>query len=628
MSVPASQTAVVLLLCGAIVAGPIALGATGPWVRLAVEAAMALAAVLWAASSRPRPAIALLPILIAAAIAIQLVPLPDGLASTIAPVSAAAWKIAHAGLGRTWHCITVDPAATAAGIRRLLLAAATLAVVADLARHPAHRKFLGAALSAVCLVIWGLGLLFPFDKSLVLLGFIDCKGPIEAEFWRTPLVPPIATNGSGVINWVTVAGQRYAMPSWIGADGFGPYIYGNHFAGAICLTLPVALGGWLAFSRSRLPDVARHAVVAIAFAAGLWTVGFMATSRAGGAALLLAALVFGSLTIRSGWLRFGFRAATAAYGICLLALVIAMYGPFGGFEGLLPADLRPRVGALLNDGRVVAGRVATRMFFASPLLGSGLGTYGELFDRFLRSDLLLGYAHNDYAQWLAETGLVGGLLAAPFLVLLAARYRSWIRAPGGEADPLGAGLWAAVTGIGVHTAFDWNLHLPANALLACVVFGMAAASGVSPSTRTARPNAKPQPQGERWPGLVLAAACLLALVFLGRDAVSNVVQRQLREAIVASRLAATDPKRTSASPALEAAIAAGERMAVWDPWNGSLAILVGQAYLHASAEQQPIDEASADAAAADRWFLAARRCCAACRGLPEPLAAPTSPVGK
>jgi hypothetical protein len=79
---------------------------------------------------------------------------------------------------------------------------------------------------------------------------------------------------------------------------------------------------------------------------------------------------------------------------------------------------------------------------------------------------------------------------------------------------------------------------------------------------------------------------------------------------------------------LEAAIAAGERIAVWDPWNGSLAILVGQAYLHASAEPQPIDEASADAAAADRWFLAARRRCAACRGLPEPLATPTSPVGK
>jgi prepilin signal peptidase PulO-like enzyme (type II secretory pathway) len=38
-------------------------------VRLAVEAAMALAAVLWAASSRPRPAIAFLPILIAAAVA-------------------------------------------------------------------------------------------------------------------------------------------------------------------------------------------------------------------------------------------------------------------------------------------------------------------------------------------------------------------------------------------------------------------------------------------------------------------------------------------------------------------------------------------------------------------------------
>lgn len=607
------------LLAAACVAAPLALGATAAWPRLATETAMGLAVALWALTG-PRGAWnTLLPLAVSAVLAVQLLALPDRLLAAVSPVSAAAWKVASPEAGGVWGRITVDPAATAAGIRRLLLAAATVAAVADLGRQRPLRRLLCGSLCVTSVAIWILGLAFPFDrKDLTLLGFIDCTGPIAAEFWKTPIEPPIATNGSGNLEWVTVGQQRYQSPTWIAADGFGPYLYSNHFAGAMILTVPALLGAWLVWSRRRLPNAARHLAVAVVSAAALWTVGVMATSRAGGAALVLAALVFGSLTFERLWLRRTASALTVMYALLVVALTIAVYAGVTGIERLFPEALQPRVAALLSDSRSLASRAALRMFAAAPLFGSGLGTFGELFTRFLRSDFLLNYAHNDYAQWLAETGLLGVGIAIGWATVLGRRCRSWWLGvlARRQGDPLTAGLWAALAGISVHTAYDWNLHIPANALLACVVAGLAVAAGtVDRSSHAALSSQKPRPWPALLPGFALGLACMLAVALLARDAASDAVQRELRKAIVAARIQALDPAAAPAAPLLRRAAAAGEHMTRWDPANGSLAVLIGLARLHLSAT--PDADASAERATAREWFAIAQRYCAACRGLPE-----------
>ena len=612
-----AETAAATVLCAGAVGGPITLGATGPWPRLAVEAALALAIALWALA-RPRgPRTALMPLALTALICLQLLPLPDSLLGVVAPVANAAWKVAHAGLGQRWATISVDPAATATAIWRMFLILCTLAVVTDLSRHAWCRRAFTIALGLACVSIWVLGILFPFDKSLVLLGFLDCRGPIEAEFWKTPLVPPIATNGSGNLDWVTVAGQRYATATWIAADGFGPYIYANHFAGAMCLTLPTLLGGALAIARNRLPAVVRTGLASIVFAAALWTVGVMATSRAGAGALLLGALVFASLILEAGWPRTVARTLAALCGLSLVAFMLAMYGAFSGIEKLFPVEIQPRIVALLSDGRTVAGRVAFRMFAASPLLGGGLGTFGELFPRFLRGDALLAYAHNDYAQWLAETGLVGAGIASAIVWQLLKGFIGFFKADDHRDRALLAGPWAGLAALSVHSFFDWNLHIPANALLACIVAGLAGASEGGDSQPIVAKAGLKGALSRRWPGFVLATVCLFAVVVLIRDAMSETTQRRLREAIVAARLQATAATQAPAGPVLRAAIDAGEQMARWDSRNAQLAVLIGQALLHLSAEQQPIDDASSQRAAADRWFATARANCAVCQGLPD-----------
>jgi len=108
-----------------------------------------------------------------------------------------------------------------------------------------------------------------------------------------------------------------------------------------------------------------------------------------------------------------------------------------------------------------------KMVRAHPFTGSGLGAFNSVFPNYARHDGMykVDYAHNDYLQALADGGVVAGLLALAFIALLG---RSVWRATRAD-DPLEAGL-ALASGAGlfallVHSAFDFNLQIPSNALL-------------------------------------------------------------------------------------------------------------------------------------------------------------------
>ena len=78
----------------------------------------------------------------------------------------------------------------------------------------------------------------------------------------------------------------------------------------------------------------------------------------------------------------------------------------------------------------------------------------------------MNHAHNDYLEGLAETGLLGGLCCLWFLGALLLNALKSMAAPDvsiGSALNL-SGL-VACCGILVHSLVDFNLHIPANALL-------------------------------------------------------------------------------------------------------------------------------------------------------------------
>ena len=109
--------------------------------------------------------------------------------------------------------------------------------------------------------------------------------------------------------------------------------------------------------------------------------------------------------------------------------------------------------------------------------GSGLGSYASVFPAFQPVGVhgFIEHAHNDYVQLLMECGLLAialGLLALALIARQVARLVRRARRMGLDA----AGLLQASCGLGLlavllHSWVDFNLRIPANAMLAVFLLG-------------------------------------------------------------------------------------------------------------------------------------------------------------
>src|SRR6185437_4176299 len=109
-----------------------------------------------------------------------------------------------------------------------------------------------------------------------------------------------------------------------------------------------------------------------------------------------------------------------------------------------------------------------RIFLSHPIAGTGIGTLQEVFPRYasVYDGLIVNHSHNDFAEALAETGLIGGTCALWFLILLF--WRGW-KAIASERDAVNlayhCGAMVACLGLLVHGSVDFNFHIPSNALI-------------------------------------------------------------------------------------------------------------------------------------------------------------------
>jgi O-antigen ligase len=125
---------------------------------------------------------------------------------------------------------------------------------------------------------------------------------------------------------------------------------------------------------------------------------------------------------------------------------------------------------------------ALRMWRDHPLLGVGLGDFETAYPRYqsLPSDLWIDHAHNDYAEAVAETGLVGALLILSALALfLRLAFRDWGHPFRSQASWIRLGAAIGCCGMLVHSLGDFNLHIPANAAWFAVLAGIATTARAS-----------------------------------------------------------------------------------------------------------------------------------------------------
>lgn len=247
---------------------------------------------------------------------------------------------------------------------------------------------------------------------------------------------------------------------------FGPYVNHAHYAGLMEMLAPFPI----VLALSHRYDMGLRAL--LAFAGALMGVSiFLSGSRGGLVAfsIQLAFLAFVVLRTRQQVSRTKLLAVAGSVVAVILAL----------FAWLASAQIRDSFLALKDPTAHMVGgfrlqilRDSVAMFFERPLFGWGLGTFEFAFPRFQRfySDFLVNFAHNDYLQLAVEAGVAGLAILVFFFVRFVKAARSGLGRWSHESLP--AAKLAALTGcigIFVHSLFDFNMHVPANALMFVVV---------------------------------------------------------------------------------------------------------------------------------------------------------------
>jgi O-antigen ligase len=244
----------------------------------------------------------------------------------------------------------------------------------------------------------------------------------------------------------------------IEGEPWGPYVNRNHFAGFVELTLPMGLA-LMAFHGVRRDLVPLATLMTIVPISAL----ILSASRAGiiGFGLEVAILVLLARS-RKAWQG---RRATAAAVVALAALaVVAWVGTGRAIERFSGSSVR----GVTVSRRASMFRGAAHIFLDHPIKGCGLGTLVDVFPAYENAydGRLVDHAHDDYIEGLAETGLLGGLCGVVFLWRLYREGRKNFMAEQGHfSRGLHAAAIMAVCGLLLHSFVDFNLQIPANALL-------------------------------------------------------------------------------------------------------------------------------------------------------------------
>lgn len=266
-------------------------------------------------------------------------------------------------------------------------------------------------------------------------------------------------------------GGLSALASEPGAVAHGSFVNRNHFAGYLEMCLSIGLGvliasltgeeaqtwkqflrntiAWILSPRMRLRLALAVMVIALV----------LSRSRMGNSAFFVSMLVTGGIGLLLS------KRATRSMVILLATLVVIdvfIVGAYFGVERVVERIEQTQIETERHESVQAVG-----VWKDFPVFGSGLGSFYAVFPRYSGAELLVPYthAHNDYVQFACETGIVGFSLLG-LLVLMS--FIAALRAQYVRRDPLLRGIsfgsMMGIIALMIHSAVDFNLQIPANAL--------------------------------------------------------------------------------------------------------------------------------------------------------------------
>lgn len=434
---------------------PIPLGSNFPWawsvLEIAIYALLAAWLLLWASGSArlPDALVAAWPAFVVLSLwiveqALHVVPLPRSWVETLSPEAARVHGLVDALVPAREHLtLSVDPYASRASLLKTLAYAGAFFLALALANSRARIRLLAGTL----------------------------------------VFSAVAHSAYAVLMHLAGAETRlFEARIAHGAQASGFFVNRNHFAGHLEIVLAIGIGLLLAGLSDRRADswkrFLRHTLewmlspkMILRLSLCILVIALTTThSRMGNTGFFASLLVAGVIGIALS------RHATRNTVVLLTSLVIidlAIVGSWFGVERLVQRMEQTTKQEMIRRETPAAHTLA--MIERHPVFGMGPGSFYVAFEPY-RPEVVVDYydfTHNDYAQFAAESGLLGIALIGAFVLLTlgAALKAQWVR-----RDPLMRGMAFAcvmgTTAILIHSTADFNLQIPANAVYFMVLLAM------------------------------------------------------------------------------------------------------------------------------------------------------------
>ena len=361
---------------------------------------------------------------------LQQVPLPPGWADVFAPAVGSFYEPLR-GIIETdrWHSMSAEPFQTRWGLLQLVSFAAAFYMASQLYRRGPERR----------VMVYSLAML---GVALALFGVYQ-----KARFGN-------------------VLYGRFQVPS---GTPYGPFVNHNHFAGFVEACGLLSLGTALGTAR-RNPSLA----LLLGGASGLMGISLVLSHSRGGLIAASAGVVVLAVLSR----REESRGRQWIVGdVVAVALFLAAFAPTSLSERLSTLG-NPRQDSSIQF-RLDLWSDSTGLFADSPIVGTGLGTYASVIPGYRTGidETRAEFAESDWFQLACETGLLGLFLTIGFLVSVGRLgLHAIVNETSNRNRGMGLGALAACTALVVHGLYDFNLHIPSNALLFAILLGLLASN--------------------------------------------------------------------------------------------------------------------------------------------------------